>query len=222
YTVRHKGPRRVVDLALVNAQAHPPSTPDTARLYQAGLAVAALDGASAIFVGHNDPDLCDRPTATDDERQHLDLLHRHHREYAVGRQCAVDASVRDGDTRAWKLATTSFPSADLAKVVHTQCGQQMQTRDVNKRACVPARFLVVCEAGHLDDFPYVEFVHSGRQQPCSGPRLSIRDSASTLGPQVYVNCVECGAGRNIQQAAGRDGSANLPRCRGAAPAPAVL
>lgn len=106
---------------------------------------------------------------------------------------------------------------DLAKIVHTRCDKQTQTRDANKRACVPARFLVVCEAGHLDDFPYVEFVHSGRQEPCSGPRLSIRDSASTLGPQVYVSCVECGAGRNIQQAAGRDGSANLPRCRGRHP-----
>lgn len=106
---------------------------------------------------------------------------------------------------------------DLAKIVHTQCGPQTQTRDANKRACVPARFLVVCEAGHLDDFPYVEFVHAGRTEPCSGPRLSIRDSASTLGPQVYVNCVECGAGRNIQQAAGQAGSANLPRCRGRHP-----
>lgn len=117
YTVRHKGPRRVVDLALVNAQAHPPSTPDTARLYQAGLAVTALDGASAIFVGHNDPELGDRPAASDDERLHLDLLHRRHREYAVGRQCAVDAFTRDGDTRAGKLATTSFPAAEVPLVV---------------------------------------------------------------------------------------------------------
>ena len=106
---------------------------------------------------------------------------------------------------------------DLAKVVHTQCSLQTQTRDANKRACVPARFLVVCEAGHLDDFPYAEFVHARSAQPCPGPRLSIRDSASTLGPQVNVRCVECGAERNIQQAAGRDGSANLPRCRGRHP-----
>ena len=26
---------------------------------------------------------------------------------------------------------------------------------------VPARFLVACENGHLDDFPWVEFVHEG-------------------------------------------------------------
>ena len=48
---------------------------------------------------------------------------------------------------------------DLAKFVHARCQRQAQTRNANKRACVPARFLVVCEDGHLDDFPYVEYVH---------------------------------------------------------------
>ena len=117
YTVRHRGSRRVVDLALVNGQPHPPTTPDTARLYQAGLTVTALDGASAVFVGLNDPELGDRPAGNDDERLHLALLHRQHREYAHGRQCAVDALVREGDTRAWTLRTTSFPSAEVRVVV---------------------------------------------------------------------------------------------------------
>ncbi len=106
---------------------------------------------------------------------------------------------------------------DLAKIVHAQCDQQRQSRDANKRACVPARFLVACEAGHLDDFPYVEFVHTGRPKLCGGPRLVMRDAASTLGPQVAVTCLECKQSRNIQQAAGTTGSAVLPRCRGRHP-----
>src|SRR6266567_3228616 len=48
---------------------------------------------------------------------------------------------------------------DLAKFVHAQCQRQVQTRMANRRACVPARFLVICNDGHLDDFPYVEYVH---------------------------------------------------------------
>ncbi|MGI8677390.1 MAG: DrmB family protein [Jatrophihabitans sp.] len=106
---------------------------------------------------------------------------------------------------------------DLAKWVHSQCGLQVQTADARKRACLPARFLVVCDAGHLDDFPYNDFVHHGRTEPCGGPRLKMRDSASTLGPRVTVTCDECGASRNLQSAAGRDGSAALPRCRGRHP-----
>jgi hypothetical protein len=106
---------------------------------------------------------------------------------------------------------------DLAKWVHSQCANQITTRAANRRACLPARFLVVCDAGHLDDFPYVEFVHRGRDQPCPGPKLVMRDNASTLGPRVTVQCSECGAARNIQEAAGRDGWENLPRCRGRHP-----
>lgn len=106
---------------------------------------------------------------------------------------------------------------DLAKIVHAQCQNQTQTRDVNKRRCVPARFLVVCDRGHVDDFPYVDFVHHAGGVPCAGPKLTMRDSASTLGPQVTIKCVECGAGRNVQSASGRDGSANLPQCRGRHP-----
>ncbi len=116
-TVRHRGARRVVDVALVNAQSAAATMADTARLYQVGLTVTAFDGASAIFVGHNDPALSDPPDRGDDERLHLALLHRRQREYAAGRQCAVDAWARSGEERAWKLATTSFPSADVPLVV---------------------------------------------------------------------------------------------------------
>jgi hypothetical protein len=117
FTVRHRGPRRVVELALVNGQRAAAKTPDVARLYQAGLTVTAPDGAAAVFCGHNDPDLSGPPPDGDDERLHLELLHREHREYAHGRQCAVDAFVRDGERRAWKLATTCFPAAEVPLVV---------------------------------------------------------------------------------------------------------
>lgn len=104
---------------------------------------------------------------------------------------------------------------DLAKWVHSHCQKQGQSSDFRKRPCLPARFLVACEAGHLDEFPYVDFVHQGR--PCPGPKLAMSDSASTLGPRVTVRCTECGASRNVQEAAGTEGWERLPRCRGRHP-----
>jgi hypothetical protein len=106
---------------------------------------------------------------------------------------------------------------DLARYVHAQCQLQGNRPNSSRRACVPARFLVVCEGGHLDEFPYVDFIHRGSDEPCGGARLTMRDSASTLGPRVTLRCEECGASRNVQSAAGRDGSARLPRCRGRHP-----
>lgn len=107
---------------------------------------------------------------------------------------------------------------DLAKFVHAHCTRQTRRADRNKRACVPARFLVACEDGHLDDFPYVEYVHTGRAgELCTGPKLTVSDAGSTLGPRVTVRCAECGRSRSIAEAAGREGSTKLPRCRGRHP-----
>lgn len=107
---------------------------------------------------------------------------------------------------------------DLAKVVHSGCPKQGNVAAARRRACVPARFLVVCGRGHLDDFPYVEFVHADQpNNTCSAPNLKMRDSASTLQPIVTISCDTCNAKANIQKASGRDGSANLPMCRGRHP-----
>jgi len=117
YTVRHRGPRRIVELRLVNGHQAQKVAPDEKRLYQVELTVTALDGHAAIFVGHNDPDITELPPPSEDERLHLALLHRDRRLYAFGRQCAVDALMRDGERRAWKLITTCFPDAEVPLVV---------------------------------------------------------------------------------------------------------
>lgn len=116
WRVRPRGARRVVEVFLVNTQPVRADLPDRERLFQAGLSVTALDGAAAVFVGHNDPDLPEVKRETDDELRLLALQHRGQRLYATGRQCAVDAETRPGETRAWRLTTTSFPAADVATV----------------------------------------------------------------------------------------------------------
>jgi hypothetical protein len=106
---------------------------------------------------------------------------------------------------------------DLAKFVHAHCPRQGPIPVARRRACVTARFMVVCEDGHLDDFPYVEFVHATRTEGlCDGPQLSMSDAASTLGPRVTVRCT-CGHSRNLQEAVGRSGWERLPACRGRHP-----
>jgi hypothetical protein len=117
-TVRHRGPVRVLDLSLVNNQEELASNRGAARLYQVALTVTAEDGADAVFVGHNDPELSPLPSKTDDpERLQLDFLYRHRRRYAHGHQCAVEAEVRQGEVRAWLLRTTCFPAVDVPLAV---------------------------------------------------------------------------------------------------------
>ena len=51
---------------------------------------------------------------------------------------------------------------DLAKYVHTGCNKR------NQPAVLPARFLLACEHGHLDDFPWHWFVHRAKRPDCAG------------------------------------------------------
>ena len=107
---------------------------------------------------------------------------------------------------------------DLAKYVHAHCQKQANVRVSSRRPCVPARFLVVCEDGHLDEFPYVEYVHATcTGGVCAGPQLTMSDAASTLGPRVTVRCTTCDHSRSIQEAAGSGGGDKLPVCRGRHP-----
>ncbi len=87
-----------------------------------------------------------------------------------------------------------------------------------RRPCIPARFVVACARGHLDEFPYVDFVHRKAEEPCQGAQLEMRDAGSVLGPRVTISCTAgCKSRRNISEAAGTRGATNLPLCRGRHP-----
>lgn len=81
---------------------------------------------------------------------------------------------------------------------------------------VPARFLVTCEQGHLDDFPWVEFVH-GEPTQCKGLLYLFEFGASGEALDVEVKCDGCGARRRLGQAFGPSNRNVLPACRGRRP-----
>lgn len=88
----------------------------------------------------------------------------------------------------------------------------------NRRSPValPARFVVACPNGHLDDFPWLDFVH--RQKPgCNGPLELYEVGASGEASDVEVHCRGCDARRRMAEAFGRDNQRNLPPCRGRRP-----
>ena len=81
-----------------------------------------------------------------------------------------------------------------------------------KAEAVPARFLVACSHGHLDDFPWRWFVHGGPSD-CKGTLSFYEDKASLQTENLWVKC-SCGAARSMAFAFGQDGQKNLPACRG--------
>ena len=70
-----------------------------------------------------------------------------------------------------------------------QCSRETQT------LCVPVRFLGACRLGHIDEWPWIQFVH--RQQPegtrCPSPQLRLDEDATGDFNAIVVSCTTCGA-----------------------------
>ena len=94
--------------------------------------------------------------------------------------------------------------------VHTNC-------EKGKNAdAVPARFLLACRNGHLDDFPWHWFVHGGFSE-CKGTLRFFESGASLQTENLHVKCDTCGVSRKMVFAFGREAKDNLPACRGRHP-----
>ncbi len=105
---------------------------------------------------------------------------------------------------------------EQTRFVHEGCrGSQGNLRPSDADA-VPARFLLACRAGHLDDFPWHWFVHAGPSD-CKGTLRFFESGASLQTENLWVKCDVCGAARNMAQAFGQAGKDNLPACRGRHP-----
>ena len=79
---------------------------------------------------------------------------------------------------------------------------------------VPARFVVACKNGHLDDFPWREFVHHGPTNCKRGLKL-LEPSATGEAASIFVQCEgeNCGATRPMSDAFKTDQNP-MPLCRG--------
>jgi hypothetical protein len=114
------------------------------------------------------------------------------------------------DSGLFQLKVDRF-QPDRSRYEHGNCRKPGRPPTV-----LPARFLVACQGGHLDEFPWQYFVHKG-QPGCSG-RLTLTEYGG-LGDAaaIQVRCEACGAHRPMSDAFGEEAAAALPRCRGRHP-----
>lgn len=100
--------------------------------------------------------------------------------------------------------------------VHQNCLKQNEGK--RKRPVIPARFVVACENGHLDEFPWVYFVHRGNTN-CPG-RLTLSEyGVSGTAADIVITCQAdgCSAFRNMAEAFGESAKKTMPLCRGRHP-----
>ena len=63
----------------------------------------------------------------------------------------------------------------------------------------PARLVVACENGHIDDFPWIEWTHlKNNKKICSNPKLKIKTSGVSSGLEgITIECDTCKAKVNL-------------------------
>lgn len=119
------------------------------------------------------------------------------------------------DAGLFELKANRF-RPELTRFVHKACRGSRGDRPARDADAVPARFLLACRAGHLDDFPWHWFVHGGPSD-CKGTLRFFESGASLQTENLWVRCDSCEAAKSMAQAFGQVGRENLPACRGRHP-----
>lgn len=132
------------------------------------------------------------------------------------------------ESKKFEFVNKSRHRPDKAQFVHKDCkgrpkkGQRLGSLEARPRLAVPARYLIACIDGHLDEFPYVEWLHradegGGTCPKVPKPELRMVEWRSNLGPQVTIKCAACDSTRNIAELTRAGGEEMLPNCRGRHP-----
>ena len=124
-------------------------------------------------------------------------------------RCVRCGLLAEYDSGLFKLKDNPF-RPEHTHFVHDNCEKG------KKSDAVPARFLLACRRGHLDDFPWHWFVHGGPSE-CMGTLRFFEKDASLQTENLWVKCGTCEAARSLVHAFGREARANLPACRGRHP-----
>jgi hypothetical protein len=85
----------------------------------------------------------------------------------------------------------------------------------------PVRFVAACEAGHIMDFPWHEWAHSGDISGCTpdAAQLYLYSTTAAGLAGVVVKCMSCGSSRSMAGAFQRDALRGMlvPSCPGERP-----
>lgn len=130
--------------------------------------------------------------------------------------CRLLAGINDSGTVPFKFENSNKYRPDEARFAHDCRPTAPGGKKARQPTVVPARFVLACTAGHLDEFPFVEYVHNGGE--CAKGRegrLEMLDPGGNYGSQISIRC-SCGERRTMRDALRHHrvhGSTALPGCR---------
>ncbi|QRO87010.1 DUF1998 domain-containing protein [Kytococcus sedentarius] len=131
---------------------------------------------------------------------------------------------------SFSYVNTNPYSPDKARFEHESCPGRTRRRGApagaspakgkrKNRAATPARYLLACPNGHLDEFPYVAWAHQGGSCPqgAYAARLYMTEVPTPRGSSARIECRACHQSQLMRVAQGKQGEERLPMCRGRHP-----
>ncbi|GAC1469760.1 MAG: DUF1998 domain-containing protein [Ktedonobacteraceae bacterium] len=106
---------------------------------------------------------------------------------------------------------TNIYHPDQTRYVHVNCAKPARP------AALPSRFMIACEGGHLDDFPWVHFVHGAT--PCNSSLRMREIGVSGTPSDIIIECTICGKRRSMAEAfkSSEEDQTYMPDCTGRSP-----
>lgn len=121
-------------------------------------------------------------------------------------RCSRLAHYTDPEFKLWP----DWRQPELTRIHHRKCGAQ---GDIT---LIPARLVLACRAGHLDDFPWHWVVHHGPSD-CTGTLKLYEVGAAIESTNLMLECTGCDRKYPLANVLSGDASGLLPACRGRHP-----
>lgn len=133
-------------------------------------------------------------------------------QWMVCPKCNLLAPYAPGRAGHFELKHNPFRPMET-RFVHHNC---LKHKNGPPPQVVPARFLYACAQGHLDDFPWVDYVHQG--MTCNSPRLELYEfDDQNQASRLFVVCKSCNAKRAMSEAFDPKHRDLMPPCTGRHP-----
>ena len=129
----------------------------------------------------------------------------------------------DADSGGRDMPVLRFPRMYSCSGCHT-LGKYHEIKGIDglcatcSSRLVTSRFVVVCEAGHLTDFPYHRWVHRANPQPeTADHRLTLEAQGRSAALNDIIISCSCGARNSMGGALGKEALKALGACSGHRP-----
>lgn len=133
-------------------------------------------------------------------------------QWMVCPKCHLLAPYTPGKSGNFELKHNPYRPMDT-RYVHHNC---LQHKKGPLPQVVPARFLYACAQGHLDEFPWLDYVHQGAE--CKSPRLELYEfDDQNQASRLFVACKSCDKKRAMSDAFDPKQRDMMPPCSGRHP-----